>query len=177
MNKSRRVFQLLAVALLTCLGVTGCLLSGTFVIDLPLDEMVFTASTFYQQKLDLTDNQTYNEHKDQIKDITDIGFALKIENNTSSAASGELYLTDDSTHTTVSQVKNNATLVLTGISVPANSTKSINWSESYQYIKNLEVLKEQAKSGSFWVYALIDQAPLNLRIYDASVIVSFAAVP
>jgi len=177
MNKSRNIFQLLAVALLCCLGVTGCLLSGTFVIDLPLDEMLFSSSTFYQQKLDLTDNQTYNEHKDQIKDITDIGFALKIENKTGSNASGELYLSDDSTYTTVAQVKNSATLVLTGISVPPNTTKSINWSESYQYIKNLEVLKDQAKSGSFWVYAIIDNAPLNLRIYDASVIITFAAVP
>ena len=177
MNESRKIFQLLAVALLCCLGVSGCLLSGTFVIDLPLDEMLFSSSTFYQQKLDLTDNQTYNEHKDQIKDITDIGFALKIENKTGSNASGELYLSDDSTYTTVAQVKNSATLVLTGISVPPNTTKSINWSESYQYIKNLEVLKDQAKSGSFWVYAIIDNAPLNLRIYDASVIITFAAVP
>ena len=177
MNESRKSFQLLTVALLCCLGVTGCLLSGTFVIDLPLDEMLFSSSIFYQQKLDLTDNQTYNEHKDQIKDITDIGFALKIENNTGSNASGELYLSDDSTYTTASQVKSNATLILTGISVPANSTKSINWSESYQYIKNLGALKEQVKSGSFWVYALIDQAPLNVRIYDASVIITFAAVP
>ena len=177
MNESRRIFRLLVVALLCCLGVTGCLLSGTFVIDLPLDEMLFSSSTFYQQKLDLTDNQTYNEHKDQIKDITDIGFALKIENKTGSNASGELYLSDDSTYTTVAQVKNSATLVLTGISVPPNTTKSINWSESYQYIKNLEVLKDQAKSGSFWVYAIIDNAPLNLRIYDASVIITFAAVP
>ena len=177
MLKSKMAYYWWTILILSCLGVTGCLLSGTFVIDLSLNEMAFTTATFHKQQINLSSNQTYNDHKDQIKDITDIGFALKIENNSALTASGELYLSDESTYTTASQVKSNATLILTGISVPANSTKSINWSESYQYIRNLGALKEQVKSGSFRVYALIDSAPLNLRIYDASLIITFAAVP
>src|SRR4030067_1329190 len=127
MLKSKMSYYWWTILILSCLGVTGCLLSGTFVIDLSLNEMAFTTATFHKQQINLSSNQTYNDHKDQIKDITDIGFALKIENNSGVTASGELYLSDESTYTTASQVKSCATLVVSGISVPANSTKSINW--------------------------------------------------
>lgn len=177
MSVCKRPHYWLATLFLVSLSISGCLLSGTFVVNLQMDEMVFASASFYKEHLDLTTNQTYNEHRDQIKDITDVGFALKIENNSNLTASGELYITDDGNLTTPAEVKNNGIVVLTGISVEPNSAKSINWSESYRYIRNLDVIKAQVKSGSFWVYALIDQAPLNLRIYDASVIVSFAAVP
>jgi hypothetical protein len=177
MRVNKGLYFRLVTLIFFSLSIGGCLLSGTFVVNLQMDEMIFATSNFYQQNLDLTTNQTYNEHKDQIKDITDVGFALKIENNSNLTAGGELYITDDGNLTTPAEVKNNATVVLTGVSVEPNSTKSINWSESYQYVRNLDVIKEQVKSGSFWVYALVDHAPLNLRIYDASVIVSFAAVP
>jgi len=173
-NRFYVLFSLLAA--LTVL-VSGCLLSGTFVMNLNLNEMIFASQTMYAQQIDVTTNQTWQNHKDQVKDITDIGFALKIENNSSLTAAGELYITDNGALTTPAEVKSNATLILTGISVAPNTTKTITWSESYQYIRNLATIKEQVRSGSFWVYALVDNAPLDLRVYNGSLIVTFTAVP
>ena len=177
MQKVYRFFVLVLFLTASSLIVSGCLLSGTFVMDLSLNEMLFATQSMYTQQIDVTTNQTWQEHKDQIKDITDIGFAMKIENNSSLTAAGEIYLTDSGNLATPAEVKSNATLILTGISVAPNSTKIITWSNSYQYIRNLAIIKEQIRSGSFWVYALVDNAPLNLRVYDGTLIVTFTAVP
>jgi len=177
MLKRHRFHVLISLLVTLTVLVSGCLLSGTFVMNLSLNEMVFATQSMYTQHIDVTTNQTWQEHQDQIKDITDIGFALKIENNSSVTAAGEIYITDSGNQATPAEVKSSATVILTGISVAPNSTKNIAWSESYQYIRNLAIIKEQIRSGSFWVYALVDNAPMNLRVYDGALIVTFTAVP
>src|SRR3972149_5885999 len=94
MLKRHRFCVLISLLVALTVLVSGCLLSGTFVMNLSLNEMIFATQSMYTQQIDVITNQTWQNHKDQVKDITDIGFALKIENNSSLTAAGEIYITD-----------------------------------------------------------------------------------
>ena len=56
MLKSRMAYFWWTILISACLGVTGCLLSGTFVIDLSLNEMAFTTATFHKQQIEKREN-------------------------------------------------------------------------------------------------------------------------
>ncbi len=145
--------KIFAIALLPMvLAVSGCLISGTFVI---VEDFSFTPPTsgLYFYAVNVTDDSDWADNKDKIDFIDEVGAEFYLTNNESAEVTFNAYVDDSgSGHTTVGAVQANATLVIDNLKVPANSTKHVTYAQSFQYITGLTRLKALAKSGKFDFY-------------------------
>jgi hypothetical protein len=167
--------QLLVAAGLLAVAA-GCIISGQFTILINIDnQMYFIDDVLNPGEVDLTDNGTWEKHKDEIQNIVDVKFEMSIQNETSSEVTGQVYVSTTE-YTTVGDVQDNATLVLSGIVIGANDTRDIKFSESSQYITNLQTLLDLVEGGKFWVYGIAKDAPYTIRILGGTrLLVTFSA--
>ena len=177
--------MLIGGCLLLCLACLGCLLiSKTFTIVIYIeDPITATAQDEDDQvgweSVNLEDNDIWKDHKDEIKNIQSVEFYVKIKNNDPSViASGQVYVSEEKLPTpTVEAIKNNAILVLDGISVQPNEEKEIEREESVQYLKNIEKLMELIKGGTFYFYGSAYETPFSVTFSETAIIISFTAGP
>lgn len=152
----RKIFKpsgllLLAVA---SLFLVGCLVSGTFVVTLFIEEGDFTTlNGFYYYMVDLTTEDVWEDHKDNIENIDIVGFELWITNNSGSATTFNVWIEDIASpeRTSLAQVQANATLVLEDLDIAAGSVH-ITYGQSLSHVTNVSTLKELAESGQFHYY-------------------------
>lgn len=161
---------------LVALLAAGCILSGQFTIVVNIDdEIAYVNQVLNSAVIDLTNDATWKDHKDDIQNIIDVKFELTVENNTSSAATGEVYVSENE-YTTEAEVKDNATLVLSGIVVDPNATRTISFTESAKYITNLKTLLDLVKTGHFYVYGLAAAPPFEITIQSGGrLLITFSA--
>ena len=141
------------------LMVTGCLVSGTFVIveDVEFD---FTADRgFYWYPVDLTTNSEWDEHKDDIDDIDAVGFEFKIQNTSSEDCVFNAWFVAEDTPAIPANFPMSfvpealgATKVITDLAVAAGATRSVGYAESLGHISNLPAFKAIVRSGRFDYY-------------------------
>lgn len=166
---------LLAVFLLT-----GCIIVGTFVIDFEVDETDIDALSegIYHFNVDLTTDEDWEDHKDKIKDIDNVGFVLKVTNGNSSDITIKLYIDDvDLTpYTNSGDIETNTTQVLSDITLsgPSGTSTIIDWPTSLTKVMNIATLKSQAESGEFGIY-VISEGQLDFTIDFAVVAVTVTA--
>jgi hypothetical protein len=142
------------------------------VIDLWIDNSEISSHTdFNSFKVDMTKEDSWNKHKDDIKNIDNVGFRLWVTNSGGSNISGELYASTDSTLADTAEVRANATLIFAG---PAFSPGAsyIDWPTSLKYVHNLAALRTLLQGGAFTVYGLTATLPFNMVIDSAEVIVT-----
>lgn len=156
-NKLTSKFGLLGLALLA-LVLGGCLVSGTFIV-VEVIEFSATSSGFYAEAVDVSDNEDWEDHKDDIDRIDVVGFEVWATNNSTTALTYSAYIDDPqpSLYTNATQVENNATLIVDGITIPGNvgvSQRVVSYSESLSHIANTATLRTLVKSGQFDYYAL-----------------------
>lgn len=165
---------ILAVAV--ALFAAGCILSGQFTIVISIqDEIAYVDQVLNSAEIDLTTNSTWDEHEDDIQNIIDVKFELTVENNTASAVTGQVYVSEDE-YASAEDVQNNATLVLGGITIDANTTRTISFTESAKYIRNLPTLLSLVEKGHFFVYGLAEDAPFVITIQSgARLLITFSA--
>jgi len=160
------------------LAIGGCIIiAATFVIDYEIDSNdLFTATDFEYFEVDLTDDATWNDHKDEIAYIDNVGFVMSIDNNGAADANGELYIarTHNSSITTAAQVKSNTTRILSGLVLPPGNTV-VDWATSLGYVEGVDSLKAIAETGTFVIYATTETLPFDLHIDAAVVIVTVTA--
>jgi hypothetical protein len=173
--------QFIRVSLLSALLVLylagGCLLiTGTYVINFFISNVdVHGSSDLSYFSVDLTQNKTWKDHKDKIKNIDNVGFRLWVTNNGTSVATGELFATTNSTiYTDTTDVRQNATQVFGGLVLPPGKTY-VDWPTSLKYIMNLPTMRIYVEGGTFTVYALTSTLPFNITIDSAEVIVTATA--
>jgi hypothetical protein len=156
----------LVFALTLALGIVGCIISGQFVIIFPLNQTINTTDQAMDYLfIDLTSNSTWNDHQDDIQGIVDIKFEARFTNNLGSEATGEIWISaGDQEYTTVEEVRANATAVLRGIAIAANSTREISFTESADFIENLETVLDLAETGTFYIYGIAGDLPFSLTI-------------
>lgn len=152
LNSAKRLLGLALVALL----VTGCLVSGTFVIVKDFN-VVFTADGgFYWWPIDLTTDPDWDDHQDDIDDLDALGLEFTIENTSDvtstfaiqfATASGEADPFD-----VPSVIPAGAVTVLSGLTVNANSTRHITYAESLGMIGDIAAIKAVVLSGRFDYY-------------------------
>jgi hypothetical protein len=146
------------------LVAAGCILSGEFIFVVEGDGTITSTDTVLDNlHVDLTSNSTWNDHKDDIKSIVDIKFECKFTNNRSDSASGELYISKN-LYTTVSDVKDNATLVFSGLGLAGNESRTVSFSESSTYISNLDTVLSLLESGEFYVYGIASDTPFSVTV-------------
>lgn len=160
MLKSKSALLISGLALLV-LAALGCkIVSGTFVV---VESFSFTTKTgFYPTAVDLTENDTWQDHKDDIDRIEVVGFELWITNDETSEWTytgyvNEATMPDDTL--SQGQVEANATRVFGPLTVPAGTVgagtqKFVSYSESLGLLSNIKTLQNLVKGGLFDYYAI-----------------------
>lgn len=168
---------LMPLLALLAIWIQGCLLSGTYVITFEVeDEIISTDDSINFAAVDLSDNDTWKDHEENIKYVDEIGFTFKVENRrTADSTTGQLYITDEPNLTTAAQIRENATLIVDGISLGPGETRHILWNESFDYILNLDILKEQVESGTFHLYGICRETPFDVRFYEIVAVITVTA--
>jgi hypothetical protein len=174
-RKNLKVCGLLST-LLAILIAAGCssLLTATSVISIPIgpgDIKVKDSVSYFQ--VDLTGEDVWSKHKDDIKNIDNVGFELWLENLADSRMTGELYIAsfDDTDYVSPAQVQAGATRILRDISIDPGPAY-IDWPTSLTLVTNLDTLKSYAEIGQFTVYSITPAYPAFIHIDSANVIVT-----
>ena len=179
--RKRKSLWGLSGSILLVILVSSCfLLSGTWVIIFKVDkEDIHPSQSFYKFTVDLTEEDVWQDHKDDIDDIADVSFTFKLANtdttDTADTLTGRVYVSSDSTFSDTTAVKDSATIILNGISVPPGDTLQMTLAHYYDILENFDTLKELVKSGVFTAYAIVPNAPNDMEFFDVIVVVTISA--
>jgi hypothetical protein len=152
---------LLPSLLLAALTSTGCfLVSGQFLVQLDLDTVTVTSPlSINGVVVDLHENDTYNDHKDNIKDIADFALLGNVHNNSSSALSLEVYMVPNGTSAAMSltAIQSTGIKIWGPLVVPGNGDVTIGWDQSaalFTSAGKTALLSEIKGDGAFALYAV-----------------------
>lgn len=165
-------------AVVTVSLLAGCLLSGTFIFSFMLvenEDLIYNGD-FYYASVDWTDDNDWEDHKDNIKDIDLVGFELWITNGTVTAVTFTVYVADlQSTlngSSTRSEVESGATLVVDDLPIAASGQTHVTYGQSFKYLDNVETLKNLTEAGKFKLFAFMTSPSANLTVDSVRVIVT-----
>ena len=155
MKTARWMAPVVAVAL----AVSGCfLVSGQILIDFDLGSFNVTTSTVTREDVDLTTEEDYNDHKEDLKGLADVAVLGTINNTGGTAIGVEVWMTASPTaYTTVNEVTTNGTKLWGPFNLAPNTSKKIGWDESaalFDATGKALLLDDIKKDGQFTVYAL-----------------------
>ncbi len=162
--------------LLGALLLTGCIVVGTFVIDFEFaSDASFTGLVHYD--IDLTEDSDWQDHKDKIKDIDNVGFVLQVTNHEASAVDVKMYIDNvgDPVYDNLTDIQDNADLILDNVTFAADGETTIDWSTSLTKVKNVSILKNFADSGIFRIYIVSSQPSVDVTIDFGVVVVTVTA--
>ena len=168
-------------AVVALLILAGCLVSGTFITVIVIKDEDFTTQTgFYFEDVNLAEDDVWEDHKDAIKDIDIVGFELWITNHESSARTFSCYINEASEpdYDNLSDVEANATLILDDLPLAAGPDVQthITYGQSFQYLKNVDVLKNLAEDAAFDYYGISSGGTTSGYTIDTlKVIITFTA--
>jgi hypothetical protein len=159
--------------------LAGCLVSGTFVISEVIHGGDFSAGNgFYYHAVDLSTNETWIDHEDDIESIDVIGFEMWIHNNGATATTFDVWIDDiaNDSLTSLVDVRDNATQIIDGLSVSPGAN-FITYGRSLSILTNTETLKRLVRTGSFHYYGYSSAGlpGTNYRIDSIRVIVTLSA--
>ncbi len=161
--------------LVAALLAAGCLLvSGTFVI---VEDFSFTAQgDFYFYQVDITDEEDWEEHKDQIDAIDVVGFEFFITSTAATDITFSAYVDDYSGIGPIpTAVPGTATVILDEITIPPGASHII-YAESLTLIQGVDRLKALTKTGQFDYYGTSSADVDDVFTIDsAKIIVTFSA--
>jgi len=173
MNK---LFKSLVLAGLGALLLAGCIVTGTFVITKKIDDFAAsTSGTFDAVDVDVTQEDVWIDHKDNIKNISDVRFHGTIGNNSNNPAAGQIYFSNHSTYETPDQVREaaddgDAILVFSGFTIQPQEQYILTFSESAKYRQNLDRALKLIETGRFYMYALTPDDIFSLQVTHAYVL-------
>jgi hypothetical protein len=105
----------------------------------------------------------------------DIKFKVTLENQLGTAATGEIWVSDQD-NLTLGNLSDNATRILFGIEVPGNQSVMIDFDESTKFQENLQTLLDLAETGKFYLYGVAASTPFSINIPQGSrLLVTFSA--
>lgn len=157
-----KLYQKIALSaiILSLFALGGCLVSGTFVIE---ETFSFTTQTgFYFEPVDLTDNEDWTNHVDELDNIELIGFELWITNNETAEWTYSAYadeynpLCDDLScfNGSGSKFKVFGDLTVPAATKTGSSMKYISYKDSFAYLHNIDKLKALVMGGQFNLYGI-----------------------
>ncbi|MEW5702403.1 MAG: hypothetical protein AB1792_09260 [Candidatus Zixiibacteriota bacterium] len=170
------IIRLSALPAVLAVIVTGCIVSGQFIIVLNIDNaIVSTHQALNSAYIDLTDNDTWKDHEEDIQNIVDVKFEATILNNLEDSAYGEVFFAARE-YTTPQEVRDSAFRVLSGILIPGNDSVQITFTESADYMPELSPgVLDLLETGTFYVYG-IAETPFSITIRPgARLMVTFSA--
>jgi hypothetical protein len=171
MKMRRKSWAMLSVAVLATLLLSGCWMFGiTMMLSYNIDEeIVSTDTNFNSVAIDLTEEEDWKDNEDKLDEIYNLLFYGSIQNHETTEATGQLYVYEDGSLTTISQVQTHATLVLDGLVLPPSSITYVPLTEM-----KLEPIRDLIMEGRFHLYAIATNVPFEITVFDATVVVIFA---
>lgn len=147
--------RLVAVSLAVAVLLAGCgLLSIQILLNEEIDTTAVPADFFYYG-VDVTDEEDWEDHRDDIEFVNYVTFDLYLTNPGGTDITFDGYIDDyGNTPCATSACATGTTRFLQGITIPASSTTHIYAGQSFQYMENLEVMKDLAESGQFHFYGV-----------------------
>ena len=143
---------------------SGCILTSAQIqLDFNIDDGTVTSTGLVAAPIQLSDEQEYVDHKDDIKNISDLAFLGKFTNNTSNAFSVEVWMVptlQTVPYTTEAELKADpsAVKIWGNFALGPNETKQIDWNESAHLFTKTgkDAIFNEAKNGDgdFTLYAI-----------------------
>jgi len=162
-----RVAAALLLGSVIALGA-GCLVSGTEVFDLLIGTLNVTGGSFNEDTIDLSENDTFNDHKDEIELIDRVGFTTEVDNNSGQDALLSVYF---STQAGLGDPATQATPLFLNVPIPA-AGRTITYDESLDLLLNFDQLQAAIKGGVITFYTTAN-GNFNLTLNDLTMIVTF----
>lgn len=172
-NKLRYLWFL---PLLTVISVCGCwLISGTWVIIFAVaNENITAGEGFHKFDVDITGESIWQDHKDNLHSVEDVALSFKLINHLSTEATAKVYVSSNNSLADSNAVKSSATLILDGLTVPANDSLHVSFAFYYDVLQNFETLRDLVETGVFTAYAIVPD-PQNVKVRYAVAVVTFSA--
>jgi hypothetical protein len=171
---------IVGAALAALLQPTGCkIVSGTFVVDTVFYDLTPNGTgDYYYEALDLTTNDVWIDHEDDIKDIDNIGFEMWLSNTAGTNNFVDCYIADFGSAlngaSSRSAVESGATRVLVDVPMPPG-TSFLGYASSFSHIEHLTELKTLGESGQFKFWALADITTSEFTIDSLRVVLTLTA--
>ena len=169
----------LALLILSVVVTSGCLISGTFIF---VENFNFTADTgWYWHPVDLTGNADWNEHKDKLDKVEQVGFEMTIQNTSNVTTDFNVWFVaafnDASTATEPDEIPFLAVKAISGLMVPANSSKKVSYAESLGLISNASLLAKIVAPGRFDYFGTSTggSGDFTFNVTDGKIIVTLSA--
>jgi hypothetical protein len=153
----KNLVPILAVGL--ALLLAGCIVSGTFVLDYKItDAELAKYDHLFYKLIDLTDEDVWQDHEENLDEVQSVGFEMWVT-NVGPQTTFDLYVdaSADPVYTDTSDVADNATQVVRGLTLAADKQTHITYGSSFKYITNVNVLTKLARTGMFNFYAIWTQ--------------------
>lgn len=170
MKNLRWIVPALAIAL----AAPGCVLvSGQFLIDFDLDDFTTTTeSTVTQADVDLTTEEDYNDHKEELKGLSDVAVLGTLENTGDAPINVEVWMTattPSTPYTTAVEVRSNATKLWGPFQVAAHTPKTVDWDTSaglFSTTGKALLINEIKGDGKFTVYAIAAEDTYTFEVHN-----------
>jgi hypothetical protein len=149
MNKIMKKLGVLGLISIVLL-VSGCILAATFIVD----EIIFFTpkSTFYFEQVDLTDDETWEDHEDEIDFVDAVGVEFYITSTAPGSITFDAYIDDHSgLGSDPSVVPAGAIQIIDGFTIDPG-IGGMSYIESLSEIMELDTLKHYGKLGMFDLY-------------------------
>ena len=155
MLKARKNVVLLGLAAFVLLAGCG-IVSITITIDEDFD--VVGSGDFYYQSIDVTENEDWQDHEDDIEFVEMVTFDIWMTNNEETEVTFDGYVDDYDNTLCVTRscfdASSTPTRILKDIVIPAGSSRHITPGQSLAFIENLDVMKARELDGQFHFYGI-----------------------
>lgn len=181
MKNLRLILPGLALAALT---VSGCFITSGQIFAhyaLPNPFTIAGANGYERVDVDLNTISNYKDHKDKLKDVSDIAVVGTFTNTAGTGGGVEIYITPDaSAFTTPTEIVNNAQKLWGPGSIGATgSSVTIDWDESAELFNRAGkamLLAEAKGDGNFTLYAIGTPGTVNvIEVANGALILTIAA--
>ena len=184
---TRMTILALAGLVALSLAATGCVLTSAQVFthfDLPDPFTIDSSSDPFERVLvDLNTVSEYNDHKDEIKGLTDVAFGGRFENLSGPAGTVEVWMTrDDTNYGSVSQVKAGGIKLWGPASIGASGTAdavhTLGWDESAKLFDpaGREALIDEVKGdGVFTIYTFGTAGTYRIQVTGGTILLTLDA--
>ena len=135
------------------------------------DDIYSVENDVDKAEIDLTEHKDWQEHHDDVKGINRVLFAFWVKNHGDVEATAQFFISEGCDLSTEGEVRNGATLVLDGISVPANDSIYVTAKESYRYLRHFDELEKRLIEGQFCLYCIAENAPFDIEVPDSAALV------
>lgn len=173
------LFGTVAILLLVACSV----ISGTWILTFQLveNESLVWYDDFYYGSVDMSEDETWEDHVEHIKDINMIGLEVWGTNNTETNQLYDVYLDGQGSELTItssrSEIAEKATLVLENFPLNTGGAQFISYGESLNYVKNVDKLKDLLEDGEmkFFAYSKGISDTTNIHLDSVNIVITFTA--